>query len=73
MLKTYIAAQTQLANVKDHVTSLRERIERDQDGAALVEYSILIGLITVAAIVAIVAVGKWVALQWTTLQGKIGA
>ncbi len=73
MLKTYIAAQTQLANVKDHVTSLRERIERDQDGAALIEYSILIGLITVLAVATIALVGTWVSTKWTALKNAIGA
>ena len=73
MLKTYIAAQTQLANVKDHVTSLRERIERDEDGAALIEYSILIGLITVAAVATIALVGTWVAGKWTALNAILAA
>ena len=41
---------------------------RDEDGAALVEYSVLIGLITVGAIAAIgvtatTVVGKWTALN----------
>lgn len=49
------------------------QFKKDQSGAALVEYSILIGLITVAAIVAIGAVGVWVALQWGNLQTTIGA
>jgi pilus assembly protein Flp/PilA len=66
MLKTYIAATTALGNVKD-------RLARDESGASLVEYSILIGLISVAAITAILAVGGWVSDQWTALQGKLGA
>ena len=75
MLKTYLAAQTQLENAKvrfqDHMGDLKRRFKEDQDGAALIEYSILIGLITVAAITAIIAVGAWVSKQWTSLQGKL--
>jgi len=49
------------------------RFRKDEEGAALVEYSVLIGLITVAAIAAIVLVGGWVASQWANLVSAIGA
>src|SRR5262245_1933238 len=45
---------------------------RDERGASLVEYSILIGLIAAATITAIVAVGTWITTRWTTLKGAIG-
>lgn len=61
MLKTYIAATTQLQTLKN-------RFARDESGAALIEYSVLIGLITVAAILAITNVGNWVSTQWTSLD-----
>ena len=61
MLKTYIAAKTRLDNLKD-------RLAGDESGAALIEYSILIGLITVAAIAAIIAVGVTVAAKWNALD-----
>ncbi len=44
------------------------RLAKDEDGAALVEYSILIGLITVVVIAAVVFVGGWVEDQWAALQ-----
>jgi pilus assembly protein Flp/PilA len=69
MLKIYTAAQTQLQNLKDRAT----RLQKDEDGAALIEYSILIGLITVAAIAAIIVVGSWVGTQWTHLQSALTA
>ena len=37
-----------------------ERFAADESGATMVEYSILIGLITVVAIALIAAVGRWV-------------
>ena len=64
MLKTYIAATTQLENLKNRLT-------RDEDGAALIEYSILIGLITVAAISMVILVGEWVGKQWTNLEALL--
>lgn len=39
----------------------------DENGAAMVEYSILIGIIAAASIVAIIAIGGWVGSQFTGL------
>jgi pilus assembly protein Flp/PilA len=64
VLKTYVAAKTQLETLKNRLT-------RDEEGAALIEYSILIGLITVAAIAAIVFVGGWVANAWSDLEAAL--
>ncbi|MDX2274111.1 MAG: Flp family type IVb pilin [Hyphomonadaceae bacterium] len=49
------------------------QFKKNQEGAALVEYSLLIGLITVAVVATIVIVGTWVATQWTDLQTAVGA
>ena len=46
-------------------------LRNDERGASLLEYSILIGLITVVAIVTISDVGTWVGEQWTALEGKL--
>lgn len=64
MLKTYIAAKTQLENLKD-------RFIRDCDGASLVEYSVLIGIITVGAVATIGLVGTWVGGRWTALEAAL--
>jgi pilus assembly protein Flp/PilA len=47
--------------------------KKDVSGASLVEYSLLIGLITVAVVATIVIVGGWVSTQWTNLQTAVGA
>jgi pilus assembly protein Flp/PilA len=46
---------------------------KNESGASLVEYSLLIGLITVAVVATIVIIGGWVATQWTNLQAAVGA
>jgi pilus assembly protein Flp/PilA len=66
VLKTYIAMNTRLQNLKD-------RFAKDEGGAALIEYSVLIGLITVAAVVTIGLVGTWVAGRWTALNAALPA
>ena len=62
MNKLIVKAQAALHNFK-----------RNESGASLIEYSLLIGLITVVAVVAIGAVGIWVNGQWEGLQTSIGA
>ena len=44
------------------------RLRDDEGGAAMIEYSILIGLITAAVIALIVAVGGKVVNAWTDLN-----
>ena len=43
----------------------------DEDGAALIEYTVLLGIMLVAVIATIVLVGTWITGQWTTLQAAL--
>jgi pilus assembly protein Flp/PilA len=45
----------------------------DENGAAMVEYTILLGIITVAVIGTIVTVGGWVNTKWTALNANLTA
>ena len=49
-----------------------KRLGKDEDGAALVEYTVLIGLITVAVIATVVKVGDWVSTEWSSLCTTLG-
>jgi len=52
---------------------LREKVRdmlENKSGAAMIEYSILIGLITAAVIATIVLVGGKVTAAWTTLNAN---
>jgi pilus assembly protein Flp/PilA len=44
------------------------RLGKDEEGAALIEYTVLLGIMLVAVIATIVLVGQWITTQWTTLQ-----
>ena len=48
-------------------------LAKDESGAALIEYSILIGIITVGVIAIIIFVGDWVSGQWSLLQSDLEA
>ena len=53
--------------------NLIAKFVREEDGAAMIEYTVLIGIITVGAIVAIGVVGTWVSGKWTTLSTTLPA
>jgi pilus assembly protein Flp/PilA len=50
---------------------MAKTLHDDESGAALIEYTVLLGILLVAVIVTIGLVGTWVSNQWTTLQGAL--
>ena len=48
-------------------TNLRQ-LARDEDGAALIEYTVLLGILLVTVIASIGLVGNWVSKQWLALD-----
>ena len=54
-----------------NVWNLIQKLRRDEDGAALIEYTVLLGILVVAVVATIVAVGTWVNLQWSGLNTAI--
>ena len=54
-----------------NVWNLIQKLRRDEDGAALIEYTVLLGILVVAVVATIVAVGGWVNVKWTALNGAI--
>ncbi len=46
-------------------------LKRDEDGAALVEYTVLLGILLVAVIATIGTVGTWVSGKWTALNASL--
>jgi Flp pilus assembly pilin Flp len=49
-----------------------DRLWRDQGGASLIEYSILVALITVLIVAGIAAAGAWAQSMWTRLLPMLG-
>ena len=47
--------------------NLIKNLAKDEEGTALVEYSILLGVIAVAVVTAAVAVGGWSSGKWAKL------
>ena len=51
--------------------TLAKRFRDDENGAALIEYTVLLGIMVVAVIATIIAVGGWVNDKWTALNTQI--
>lgn len=47
------------------------RLQSDEDGAALIEYTVLLGILLVAVVATIGLVGTWVSTQWTALNAAL--
>jgi pilus assembly protein Flp/PilA len=48
--------------------TIARQFRDDEDGAAMIEYTILLGVIAAVSIVTIASVGTWVSGQWTSLD-----
>jgi pilus assembly protein Flp/PilA len=55
------------------VVNLTKRFIADEEGAALVEYTVLLGIMLVAVIVTILAVGTWINGKWTAFNTALQA
>ena len=53
------------------VMEIAKRFRREEDGAAMIEYTVLLGIITVAVIATIILVGTWVSGEWTDLEAAL--
>ena len=51
--------------------TMARQFRDDENGAAMVEYPILIGIIAAAAILVIIAIGTWVTGQFTGLCASL--
>ena len=50
-----------------NVVELMKRLQQDEQGATLVEYTVLLGIMLVAVITTIGLVGGWMSTKWTAL------
>jgi len=50
------------------IAKLGARLAREEEGAALVEYTVLLGILVVAVIAVIATVGLWIGGQWDGLN-----
>ena len=56
-----------LKQLKSYVS----HVKKDEDGAALIEYTVLLGILLIAVIAIIGAVGTWINHEWTSLNSQL--
>jgi pilus assembly protein Flp/PilA len=64
MLKLYVSAKNKLASVKD-------LFAKKEEGASLVEYGLLVGLIAVVCVAAITTLGTTIAGYFTNINSLL--
>jgi pilus assembly protein Flp/PilA len=53
------------------LVKLVQRLSEDEEGAALIEYTVLLGILLIAVIGTITLVGTWVYGKWTSLDAAL--
>lgn len=54
-----------------NATNLLRKLRNDEEGAALIEYTVLLGILLVTVIATIGLVGTWINTKWTALQASL--
>lgn len=57
--------------LRDRVIEKLASFRDDERGVTMLEYTILIGIITVAVILAVLFAGSWVVVKWTALTSAL--
>jgi pilus assembly protein Flp/PilA len=53
------------------VIEISRKFWKDEEGAALIEYTVLLGILLVAVIATINLVGAWVSTKWVALNASL--
>ena len=53
------------------MVKLINRLKSDENGASLIEYTVLLAILLVAVIAVIAGVGQWISTEWATLSSAI--
>jgi len=53
------------------IVKLINRLKSDENGASLIEYTVLLAILLVAVIAIIAGVGQWISNEWASLSTAI--
>ena len=51
--------------------TLMTNLRKDESGAAMVEYTILLGILAAAVVATVILVGSWLSTKWTALEALL--
>jgi len=57
----------------NNALQVMSKLAKDEEGAALVEYTVLLGIMLVAVVATIGLVGGWINTRWTALWTALSA
>jgi pilus assembly protein Flp/PilA len=57
--------------VFDQLKTVVTEFKKDEGGAALIEYTVLLGILLIAVIALIAFIGTWISGQWSALSEAI--
>jgi pilus assembly protein Flp/PilA len=63
-----VQSEVQAGAAMSKVLRVFRQFLRDENGAALIEYTVLLGILLIAVIATIGLVGTWVSKQWLALD-----
>ena len=55
------------------VIKFLKQLKHDENGASLIEYTVLLAILLIAVITIIAAVGSWISGRWDTLNSALQA
>jgi pilus assembly protein Flp/PilA len=55
----------------DQLKTVVTEFKKDEGGAALIEYTVLLGILLIAVIALIAFIGTWISGQWSALSEAI--
>ena len=67
MLRMFVLLGNLPIHVRAKLAAMAQELRADVSGAEIVEYAVMIGLLTAAAIATILLVGNWIANEWSFL------
>jgi len=53
------------------IVTVINRLKSDENGASLIEYTVLLAILLVAVIAVIAGIGQWISTQWASLSTAI--
>lgn len=65
MLRTFVLLSNLPIHIRAKLAAMARELRADVSGAEIVEYAVMIGLLSAAAIATILLVSNWIANEWS--------
>lgn len=73
MLRMFVLISNLSFDARQKLAAVARELRKDTSGAEIVEYAVMIGLLTAAAIATIILVGNWIKVEWSNLCNNLSS